>query len=114
MKFDKILEINKNLIKIKEENKMFNLELGLKLIYNLNTTNLIVDKQNEKLNNLISDIGTFDGYDYIVEDNEELKSKYRELYDEDIECDLLIITNNEAKGCQFDLTTLELIKPILK
>lgn len=114
MKFDKILEINKNLIKIKEDRKPFNLEVGLKLLHNLNVTNLIVDNQNEKLNKQIIEMGIFDGYEYVVENADMINAKYDDINNEDIPCNLLMITKTDAVRCQFDLATIELLKPMLK
>ena len=114
MKFNKILEINKNLIKIKEDGKLFNLLVGLKLINNLNVTNLIVDNGNEKLTKYITENGIFDGYEYVVENPDLLKNKYEDINNEDVPCDLLMITKDDVVGCQFDLTTIELLKPLLK
>jgi chaperonin GroEL len=98
MKFNKILEINKNLIKIKEDGKLFNLIVGLKLINNLNVTNLIVDNGNEKLTKYITENGIFDGYEYVVENPDLLKNKYEDINNEDVPCDLLMITKVEDLG----------------
>lgn len=115
MKFQDILNINKALIKLKEENKTFDFELASVLINNLNITNKIVDKQNEKLTILLTELGEFDGYEYIIPNNEFIKSKYDEISEEDVQCDGLIdITIYTLKNCKFDLTTAELITPMIK
>ena len=116
MKFEEILEINKNLEKIKKENKKFNFELANILVDNLKITDEIVEVQNEKLNKLLLEIGVFDGYDYVIPiDNKILNKKYQDLYDEDIDCvNLQKLTFNDVSKCEFDLTTIELLKPIIK
>jgi hypothetical protein len=115
MKFKDILNINKALIKLKEENKTFDFELASILVNNLNITNKIVDKQNEKLTLLLTKLGEFDGYEYVIPNNEFIKSKYDEISEEDIQCDGLInITTDQLKNCKFDLTSTELIMPMVK
>ena len=115
MKFEDILEINKSLIKIKDQNKQFDFELGAILVKNLQLTDKIVDEQNKKLNKLLVELGQFDGYDYVVPEEGELKEKCDILFNEDIQCDeLQEITPYDVKNCKFDLTTIELIIPMVK
>ena len=115
MKFENILNINKSLMSIKEQNKQFDFEFGVILVQNLQITDKIVDEQNKKLNKLLIEIGTFDGYDYVIPEDEELQKQYNDLLDEDIKCEeLLEITSDNVKNCKFDLTTIELIIPMLK
>ena len=115
MNFIDILEINKSLIKIKDQNKQFDFELGSILVKNLQLTDEIVNEQNKKLNKLLIELGQFDGYDYVIPEDENLKEKYDSLANEDIECeDLQEITSEDVKNCKFDLTTIELIIPMLK
>jgi len=115
MKFEDILNINKSLTRIKEQKKQFSFEFGAILVKNLQITDKIVDEQNEKLNKLLIEIGEFDGYDYIVPEDEVLKNKYNELFNEDFKCnDLIEITLDDTKNSTFDLETIELIMSMIK
>ena len=114
MKFKYILDINKNLTKIKELNKKFDFELGKKLINDLNCTNLIVDEQNKKLNKIMLDLGDFDGYEYVL--TGENLQKYDDLFDEEFEIEGLqmIAIEDLNTDTKFDLTTIELLTPLIK
>lgn len=113
MKFRNILEINKNLNQLKELNKKFDFELGQKLINNLKCTNLIVDEQNKKLNQIVFELGVFDGYEYVLSgENIQISD---DLFDEDFDVkDFQFITIDDLiTDTKFDLTTIELLSPLI-
>src|ERR1035441_8490664 len=109
MNFKEFLKINKGLITKKNKKKHLDFELGAILVKNLQLTDKIVDEQNKKLNKLLVELGQFDGYDYVVPEEGELKEKCDILFNEDIQCEeLQEITPYDVKNCKFDLTTIEL------
>ena len=114
MKFSNILEINKNLNQIKELNKKFDFELGKKLVNDLKCTNLIVDEQNNKLTKIVTELGDFDGYEYVLSDDKYDK-KLNEILNEEFEIeDFINITIDDLKtDTKFDLTTIELLTPLI-
>lgn len=113
MRFDEIIEINNNITKLKNENKLFTFEVGCKLIDNLNITNKIIDKQNLKLNSWLINNGEFDGYEYIIKNNDLLET-YNKLSNEDVECNLVMLNDTDIKDSLLDLTTIDLIRKIIK
>jgi hypothetical protein len=114
MKLSKILQINSNLIKLKDKKKEFGFSLGKKLIHNLRVTNNIIEEENQKLTELIKSVGVFDGYEYIINDMELFKSMNDEMYNKDIaNIGLLEISIDDLNNGSFDLETIELITNIL-
>lgn len=114
MKLEKIIEINNNINKIKSLNKVLSIDLCLKLLRNLEITNEIIDVKNKELTDLLCNSGIFDGYEYIIDNDEDAKLKYDKINNEDIQCDLIEITKYDFDNCLIDLQTIELIIPMLK
>ncbi len=114
MIFDKILEINKNLIKVKESNAVFNVSVGKKILFNIELTNSIIDKQNDKLKSFLSNSCEFDGFEYIINKDSAAYDEYMSFFNEDIECNLQMLTDIELNGLLLDLNTIELILQIMK
>lgn len=118
MKFEQILEINKNLITIKNLNKKFKFDFGKILLNNLNLTNKLVNIQNKKLNDLTLKYSIYDGYDYVIneENIDKYNIEYKKLYEEDININsirLHLINKDDLKNVDFDITTVELLMPLL-
>lgn len=118
MKFEQILEINKNLITIKNLNKKFKFDFGKILLNNLNLTNKLVNIQNKKLNDLTLKYSIYDGYDYVIneENIDKYNIEYKKLYEEDINIKLLnlhLLNIDDLKDINFDITTVELLIPLL-
>lgn len=111
---DKIIEINECIDKLKVLNKEFSFEIGEKLIMNFKITNKIISEENSKLADLVSKYGDFDGYDYVIpEQNSEeylksFKSFYEKTFDEN-EIGLVLLKRDDVLNSTFDLTTTELL-----
>lgn len=114
MKFKKILEINKELLKLKDEKVKFTYLLSCKILNILSITNSIVDQQNIILNKKIEEIGTFDGYSYVTSD-EEFNNLINEINDQDLQVDnLVLLEDTDLVNDTFDLETIKYISNILK
>jgi hypothetical protein len=111
MKLNEIIKINKNLIELKNSNEKFKIDIGSTLLYNLNLTNDIVNKNNTILSDFIEANSVLDGYEYVLDDENKFNSKLDELNNSDIECDLKYISLDS--GEEYTLRTIELLTPII-
>lgn len=123
--FEKIVEINNSLNKIKELKKEFTFFFTKMLVDNLDVTNKLIDKQNKKFLELTTEYGVLDDNgEYVVDiSNGVYVEKYQELFSEEfIEKEIgleMIYTrdlriNPEFEKLRFDIETIELLKPLLK
>lgn len=111
MKLEKLIEINKKLHNFKDSNKQFTFTVCEKFLKILVDTDKIIDDENKILTDFILENGQFDGYEYTIVD-ENLKSKYNELNNKDINYEIDFIHKSDFENCLIDLTTMELIKYI--
>lgn len=117
MTLKNILEINKNITKIKELNIEFEFDIAYALSENLLISDKIINEQNIKFATIIRDYGVFDGYEFVISGSDKLEAynkKCEELYDEEFNTSDLISINESIKNTKLNLTTFELLKPILK
>lgn len=119
MRLAEIIEINTSLLALKQLNKTFDYQIAIALVNNLKITNDIVDSQNEKLNKLSLKYGINNGYEYVIQNESELKlyqDEFKALYNEVFDLRSLgfaFITDKELKGYSFDMTTIELLLPMV-
>jgi len=117
MTLENIIAINKNITKIKELNIEFEFDIAHALSENLIISDKIINEQNVKFTTIIRDYGIFDGYEFVISGSDKLEAynkKCKELYDEEFDTSELISINESIKKTKINLTTMELLNPILK
>ena len=114
MKFKKILDLNKDLIKLKDDKVKFSYHLACKILDLLDVTNIIVNQENMFLNSKIEEIGEFDGYTYVTSD-EAFNNLINEINNKDLEFnENLLLDDKDLTNDTFDLETIKYISNSLK
>lgn len=117
MTFKNILDINQGIMILKNNNIKFKIKIANKLLINLKNTDIIINEQNKVINELSKKYSSFDGYSYVINDKiNEYQKDYNEIINQEINEDSIgIIKIDEHELCdyEFDISTFELIKPII-
>lgn len=119
MKFEQIINENKNLQNLRALNKKFDYNLGKILINNLSITNRLISSQNIKLNNLVKEYADLEGYDYVIKEGEKKEAyleAYKAMFDEEIDIEALgykRLTDRDLRDSDFDIETLEMINELM-
>lgn len=120
MKLQKIIENNKILSNLRSFGKQFEYDLGKTLLINLEVTNKLINSQNIKLNNLVTEYGELEGYDYVIKDPEKKEAytaAFQAILDQDIDVVSLgykHLTERNLRDSKFDLDTLAMISALIE